>query len=379
MAMAGFEWRGEKPFNHVYFTGMVRDKQRRKMSKQLGNSPDALKLIEDFGADGVRFGMLSSSPAGGDLLFDEKLVEQGRNFCNKIWNAKNFIKGLNVSETMEPGKMQLLASQWISDKFEIIAKEVNEDIMQYRLSESLTKIYSFIWTDYCSWYIEMIKPSMNESIDKKTYHAAIEILKKICSLLHPFMPFITEEVWHQVSENKEKTDCILSAYPQGTSIDSEVLKAIEHGKKVITSVREVRSKNGMKSRDELPLCCKKTSTTAQFMNLEGYCDLISKMAVLSKFEITDKESKGIGFIVDADQYTVEVELKIDTAKEIEEKQKELDHQIKFVASIESKLSNEKFVNSAPEKVIELEKKKLHDGQERTRILKEEIERLKAGS
>lgn len=376
MAMAGFEWRGEKPFNHVYFTGMVRDKQRRKMSKQLGNSPDALKLIEDFGADGVRFGMLSCSPAGGDLLFDEKLVEQGRNFCNKLWNAKNFIKGLNVDSNKKAGKLQLLASKWITEKFLSIAKEVNEDIHQYRLSESLIKIYSFIWNDYCSWYIEMIKPGLNESIDAETHDSAIQTLKNICSLLHPFMPFITEEIWHQIGENNQ-SDCIISKYPEGQKIESEILKALEHGKKIITAVREVRSKNGMKSRDELPLICKESDMTLQFMKLEGYKELISKMAVLSKFAISNEDANGIGIIVDADQYTVEIQLEIDTVKELEEKEKELQHQIKFVASIEAKLSNEKFVSSAPEKVIELERKKLRDGQERTRILTEEIQKLKS--
>jgi valyl-tRNA synthetase len=375
MAMAGFEWEGKKPFKDVYFTGMVRDKQRRKMSKQLGNSPDALKLIEDFGADGVRFGMLSCSPAGGDLLFDEKLVEQGRNFSNKLWNAMRLIKGFKVDASIASTDLDKLSIQWLNDKLDTLALDVQEDFKSYRLSEALMKTYSFIWDDFCSWYLEMIKPNMNESIAKETFDASVNVFSKICSFLHPFMPFITEEIWHYLNEGT-KSDCIMSSFPQGKKVDTNITNAVEHAKKVITSVREIRSKNAMKSRDELPLFVQKSELSEKYFNINGYKTLLTKMAVLSSFELTtDGTIQGSSFIADAEQYNVAMTIKIDVAKELEEKQKELAHQQGFVMGIEKKLSNEKFVGGAPAQVLEMEKKKLSDGKDRCRILLEEIEKL----
>jgi valyl-tRNA synthetase len=375
MAMAGFEWEGKKPFNHVYFTGMVRDKQRRKMSKQLGNSPDALKLIADFGADGVRFGMLSCSPAGGDLLFDEKLVEQGRNFCNKLWNAMRLIKGWQPSNDIVATNLEALSIQWLNDKFDTVAKEVNEDISNYRLSEALIKMYSFIWDDFCSWYLEMIKPGMNEPIAKSTYDATIDLFSKICALLHPYMPFITEEIWHTINEDSTK-DCILAKYPKGKTVDSTLLQAIEHAKKVITSVREIRAKNAMKSRDELPLFVQRSDISLTYHTINGYNDLVTKMAVLSKFEITAQaDLQGSSFIVDTEQYLVEMEVKVNASKVIEENQKEIARLQGFAVGIEKKLSNEKFVAGAPPQVIEMEKKKMADALEKVRLLTAEIEKL----
>jgi valyl-tRNA synthetase len=375
MAMAGFEWEGKKPFKDVYFTGMVRDKQRRKMSKQLGNSPDALKLIEDFGADGVRFGMLSCSPAGGDLLFDEKLVEQGRNFSNKLWNAMRLIKGFTVDASIASTDLDKLSIQWLNDKLDTLALEVQEDFKSYRLSEALMKTRNFIWDDFCSWYLEMIKPNMNESIAKETFDASVNVFSKICSFLHPFMPFITEEIWHYLNEGT-KSDCIMSSFPQGKKVDTNIMNAVEHAKKVITSVREIRSKNAMKSRDELPLFVQKSELSEKYFNINGYKTLLTKMAVLSSFELTtDGTIQGSSFIADAEQYNVAMTIKIDVAKELEEKQKELAHQQGFVMGIEKKLSNEKFVGGAPAQVLEMEKKKLSDGKDRCRILLEEIEKL----
>ncbi len=378
MAMAGFEWRGEKPFKDVYFTGMVRDKQRRKMSKQLGNSPDALKLIADFGADGVRFGMLSCSPAGGDLLFDEKLVEQGRNFSNKLWNAMRLVKGWTADESIASSDLDTLASKWMNEKYNAIATEVNKDFKDYRLSEALIKIYSFIWDDFCGLYLEMIKPGMNETIAKKTYVDSIHLFSKICSLLHPYMPFITEEVWSHLNEGDSTSDCILSNYPQSQIFDTTLLAAVEHATKVITSVREVRSKNAIKAAESLPLFAKSSSNTIAFFALSGYVDLCTKMANLSSFEITIQEDiKGVSFITDAEKYFVELDIKIDVAKELEDKQKELKHQQGFVEGINKKLSNEKFVGGAPAQVLDMEKKKLADGMERIKILSEEITKLEA--
>ncbi|MBK8699707.1 MAG: valine--tRNA ligase [Saprospiraceae bacterium] len=377
MAMAGFEWTGEKPFHDVYFTGMVRDKQRRKMSKQLGNSPDALKLIEDYGADGVRFGMLSCSPAGGDLLFDEKLVEQGRNFCNKLWNAMRLILGWTPDPSIEPTPLDQLAYNWMDEKLSVIALKVNEDFQQYRLSDALMSIYSFIWDDFCSWYLEMVKPGQGEPISEQCYTKTISIFTDICSLLHPFMPFITEEIWHQLKTNSQKGDCMLSPYPKGGKGDEIMLAAIEHAKTLITAIREVRAKNGLKSKEALPLYAKSSQIVSAFEKIGGYSPLVTKMAGLFSFEITDLEDiQGVNFIVDAEKYFVELQIEIDAAKELEEKQKELVHQLNFVDGILKKLTNERFVAGAPSDVIEKERKKLADGQERIRLLEQEVIKLK---
>ena len=375
MAMAGFEWEHKKPFHHVYFTGMVRDKQRRKMSKQLGNSPDALKLIEDFGADGVRFGMLSCSPAGGDLLFDEKLVEQGRNFCNKMWNAMRLIKGWTTDVAIPSSDLDLLAVKWLNAKFNAITNEVNSDFKSYRLSEALIKIYSFIWDDFCSWYLEMVKPGMNESISKDTYDQTISIFTQICSLLHPYMPFITEEIWHGLNE-EASTDCMLSSYPIGGEVDEITLSSVEHAKKLITQVREVRSKNGIKAKEELALYAKRSGVISTYNEIQGYSDLCIKMANLASFiTIDNDEITGVNFITDAEKYFVALDILIDAAKEHDEKVKELKHQRSFVEGIEKKLSNEKFVSGAPSDVIEKERKKMADGNDRIKILEGEIAKL----
>jgi valyl-tRNA synthetase len=376
MAMAGFEWRGEKPFKHVYFTGMVRDKQRRKMSKQLGNSPDALKLIEDFGADGVRFGMLSCSPAGGDLLFDEKLVEQGRNFCNKLFNASKLVKMWQPNAAIDPTKMEKLAITWLDEKYAAVVNEVLKDFKDYRLSEALIKLYTFVWDDFCSWYLEMVKPGMNEPISKYTYDHTVRLFTKICTLLHPYMPFITEEIWHELEGEHNQQDCILSNYPVARDVDQVLLSAITHAQKMITSVREVRSKNAIKAREELTLYAKKSTIISSFESIEGYEELCKKMAFLAKFETTESEEiQGVSFITDAEKYFVELDIKIDVAKELQEKKTALQHQQGFVAGIEKKLSNEKFVGGAPANVLEMERKKMADGQERIKILSEEIAKL----
>jgi valyl-tRNA synthetase len=374
MAMAGFEWEGKKPFNHVYFTGMVRDKQRRKMSKQLGNSPDALKLIEDYGADGVRFGMLSCSPAGGDLLFDEKLVEQGRNFCNKLYNACKLVKMWTPDQDKTSSPLEELSIHWIQEKYASVVNEVTKDYKEYRLSEALIKIYTFIWDDFCSWYLEMIKPSMNETISGQTYSKTIQIFYNICTLLHPYMPFITEEIWHTLDQSK--TDCIVSSYPQPREVNNSLLNSILHAQKMITSVREARSKNAIKMKEEIPLYAKISKSTESLLAIPGYIDLCKKMAYLSKFSITDKEDiQGVSFITDTDKYFLELEISIDVEKELAEKKSALEHQRSFVAGIEKKLSNEKFVSGAPTQVIEMEKKKLNDGLDRIKILSEEIAKL----
>ncbi|MEE9438379.1 MAG: valine--tRNA ligase [Saprospiraceae bacterium] len=377
MVMAGYEWENKRPFNDVYFTGMVRDKQRRKMSKQLGNSPDALGLIDQYGADGVRFGMLSSSPAGGDLLFEEKLCEQGRNFSNKLWNALRLIEGWEIDKSKNSNQIDDLASKWFDAKFSTVIAEIDKNYKEYRLSEALTTLYSFIWNDYCSWYLEMIKPPYGEGIAADTKTQAKKFYEKICTVLHPFMPFITEEMWHIIKERNEGEDCIMSTYPQAKYGNSEILSQVEQAKDVISNIRDIRNKNGLKMKEELSLFAIKSTEMEVFVNAEGIEAMIVKLGVLKDITITaDDKINGVSFISRTEQFIVGIEQSLDIGAEIEEKEKELKYQIGFVASIGKKLSNERFVNNAPESVVESERKKHSDGTARIKILTEEIERLK---
>ena len=376
MIMAGYEWENKRPFDHVYFTGMVRDKQRRKMSKSLGNSPDALKLIETYGADGVRFGMLSSSPAGGDLLFDEKLCEQGRNFSNKLWNALRLMKGWETTEA-EESEISTLAHQWFEHKFNAVLEEVNSNFKEYRLSEALTTLYSFVWNDYCSWYLEMIKPAYGEPIVKETLDKAIGFYEQICIILHPFMPFITEEIYHIIKDRNDGDDVIISSYPTPQAYDKELISVVEQAKDIISNVRDIRNKNGIKKRDELPLYALESEQMKKLFAVNGFEALVKKLAVLSEVTLTDDDKvNGISFISKTEQFIVGLDQALDVEAELDEKQKELEYQIGFVGKVNKKLSNERFVQNAPEAVVNNERKKLADGQARIKILEEEIERLK---
>ncbi len=376
MIMAGFEWQNEKPFKHVYFTGMVRDKLRRKMSKSLGNSPDALELISNFGADGVRFGMLSSSPAGGDLLFDEKFCEQGRNFSNKIWNALKLVKGWEIDTNLAQPIENQNAVAWINNSLAIKSLEIDKDFTEYRLSEALVSIYAFVWDDFCSWYLEMIKPNYGSPIDEKTLNETIEIFNKICSLVHPFMPFITEEIWHQLKERDKGDDCMLSNYPLiaehsfGTEQDMGTIKSI------VSNIRDIRNKNAIKPKEELTFFAINSQSVDQLLGKSGMQDLLKKLAVLDEIKIITTElDNTVGFVIGTDKYGVILNKIVDIQAEIEDKTKELEYQKGFVKSVEAKLNNEKFVSGAPLQLVEKERQKLADGIERIKILTEEIERF----
>jgi valyl-tRNA synthetase len=378
MIMAGYEWEEKRPYDHVYFTGMVRDKQRRKMSKSLGNSPDALALIEKFGADGVRFGMLSSSPAGGDLLFDEKLCDQGSKFCIKIWSALNLLSGWETDASKDSSPIEKLAIQWFTARKNEVLAEVDQNFKEYRLSEALTTLYTFVWTDFCSWFLEMIKPSRGESISKATYDQTIEFYQDIASILHPYMPFITEELWHAIKEREEGDDCIVSTYPKHGPFDAAFLKKVEQAKDVITNIRAARNKNGIKKHEPLPVLALASERMSALLDTAGIKEMIMKLAGLSSLEITsDDTQSGIVFISGTEKFIIQVAQEIDVAAELEEKEKELDYQRGFVASVEKKLSNERFVNNAPEQVVNNERKKQADGLARIAILEDEIQRLKA--
>ena len=376
MVMAGYEWEHKRPFDHVYFTGMVRDKQRRKMSKSLGNSPDALKLIEDFGADGVRFGMLLSSPAGGDLLFDEKLVEQGRNFCNKIWNALRLVDGWETDENVTISEGEMLAYHWMVNKMNALATDIDKNFKEYRLSEALMSIYSFVWSDFCSWYLEMVKPNFGEKISIKSRENTIQIFSEICSLMHPFMPFVTEEIWHQLKNGNHDGDCIISTFPKPAPYDQVLIDRVEQAKDIITNIRDVRNKNGIKMKDELDVLMIKSDRAQALVNQSGWSEICIKLGNLRSIQLSDDESlKGIGFISGTEKCVVILQQEINLEAELEEKIKELEYQRGFVASVQAKLSNERFVSGAPEVVVAKEKAKLADGMERIRILDDDIRRL----
>lgn len=381
MAMSGFEWKGDRPFKHVYFHGMVRDQQRRKMSKSLGNSPDALKLLDTYGADGVRFGILSSAPAGGDLLFDEKLCEQGRNFCNKIWNALRLVKGwedqLDESASSEA---HVKAIAWMTAKANAILGDLKSDFEQYRLSDAQMKLYSFIWNDFCSWYLEWIKPGREDKLSRETYTATVEIFSTLMKMLHPYMPFVTEEVYH-VLNGDEKGDCIISDYPTFNGVSDQAGEILEHIKEVISKIRDLRNKNDIKQRDELRLIAVASHKTQTIADDKGYAGLLTKSAFLNKIDLLDTASieelddNLLAFVVSTDKYYLVSNQVVDVEAERETLQSDLKYQEGFVNSIKKKLENERFVNNAPAAVVEKERQKLADGEKRIAMIQESLARL----
>jgi len=379
MIMAGYEYRGEKPFQAVYFTGMVRDKQRRKMSKSLGNSPDALKLIADFGADGVRYGLMSSAAAGGDILFDEKLCENGRNFCNKLWNALRLVKGWQITETAENEEVtrkNALAVRWLREKFQQVLAEVERDFEQFRLSEALLSLYGFVWDDFCSWYLEMIKPGYEQPIDRATYEATIQMYAHLMVAMHPFMPFITEEIWHQLAERADGDDCCRQSYLKSETADAALIQKVESAKGIITNIRDVRNQNQVKPRDPLTVRVQSSDSARALFEQEGLKEMVMKMAVLESFDLSDIEPENAkSFISGTEKYYVVLNQVIDIEGERKKITTELEYQRGFVKSIEGKLSNERFVSSAPAAVVEAERKKLADGLSRIAMLEESLGKL----
>lgn len=376
MIMAGYQWKHERPFADVYFTGMVRDKQRRKMSKSLGNSPDALMLIDKYGADGVRFGMLSCSPAGGDLLFDEKLCEQGSKFCNKLWNAMKLIKSFERTGYAPLAKDEL-AIAWIKNKINQEISEIESQFKSYRLSEALIKLYSLIWSDFCSWYLEMIKPADRKSISGKTLDETVRIFERLMSLLHPFMPFVTEEIWHQLADRTEGDDCMMSSYPAAEAVDKDVIDAIEHLKTTVSMIRDLRNKNGIKERESLELKAEKGSKIASLFAKEGYLTLLENMAYVTDVEAVEAApANAQAFIVDTEKFFLLTGDLINVEEEIERLEGELEYVKGFIFKTDKKLSNERFVQNAPAAVVEKERKKLQDGQERLRIIEDSLKSLR---
>jgi len=406
MIIAGYEYseellgkefvekHGRQPFHDVYFTGMVRDEKRRKMSKSLGNSPDALALIDNYGADGVRFGMLSSSAAGNDIIFDapidpetgkvkheSKLCEQGRNFCNKMWNALRLLKGWEVVEQSmvdsQQSKVNALAIQWFENKLQQVVADLEKSYNTYRLSEALMNLYNFIWNDFCSWYLEMIKPEYGQPIDRATYEKTLDFFEQLMTILHPFMPFVTEEIWHQLKERAEGDDCVISRYPNVGDFDESLIQKVEKAKDVIAKIRDTRNQNGIKMKEELPLFVQESSNAKALYSLSGLEAMVKKMANLASLELTQKEEipNSLAFISGTEKYFVQVAHAIDFEAERERIENELEYQQGFRKSVLKKLDNERFVNNAPPAVVEKERQKLADAEERIKSLEESLANL----
>lgn len=380
MIIAGYEWRGEKPFKDVYFTGMVRDKQRRKMSKSLGNSPDALKLIDEYGADGVRFGMLSCSPAGGDLLFDESLCEQGRNFSNKIWNAMRLVKGWEA-EKVPVAASESVAMEWMHSKISQTIVDIDQLMGQYRISEAMIRLYSLIWNDFCSWYLEIVKPARGEKLSLEVLEHTLQFFEDLMVLLHPFMPFITEEIWHQIKNRSEGDDCIVSSLPVSSAYSTESIQLMDDLRSLVTRVREVRNKYGISFAEPLDIQIEGESSHISAGFSEGHCLILEKFAKVTPLKTTPDHPEGwMCFLSGNHKYFVNAGKYIDIDSERSRLEKERDQAQGFLNSVEKKLSNKRFVDNAPSEVVERERKKMEDGKERLRIITESLVELeKMGS
>ena len=372
MIMAGYEYRGKMPFKHVYFTGIVRDKLGRKMSKSLGNSPDPLDLIDKFGADGVRMGMMLSAPAGNDILFDESLCEQGRNFNNKIWNAFRLVKGWETADIEQP-KSAEIAVKWFDAKLKEVNEEMQKQFKEYRISEALMTVYKLFWDEFSSWYLEMVKPAYGQPIDQKSYDATLRFFDALLKMLHPFMPFITEELWQHIYDRKDGESIMREKLeiPAPTAEEQKLAADIEAVKQIIAGVRTVRNQKNIAQKEQLSL------QAVGKNDFEAYNDVTLKMANLDKIEvITEKSADASSFMVGTDEFAVPLGDLIDVAAEIEKAEAQLKHLEGFLMGVRKKLSNENFVAHAPEKVVALERKKESDSVEKIAALKATIEELK---
>lgn len=372
MIMAGYEYRGKMPFKHVYFTGIVRDKLGRKMSKSLGNSPDPLDLIDKFGADGVRMGMMLSAPAGNDILFDESLCEQGRNFNNKIWNAFRLVKGWETADIEQP-KSAEIAVKWFDAKLKEVNEEMQKQFKEYRISEALMTVYKLFWDEFSSWYLEMVKPAYGQPIDQKSYDATLRFFDALLKMLHPFMPFITEELWQHIYDRKDGESIMREKLelPAPTAEERKLAADIEAVKQIIAGVRTVRNQKNIAQKEQLSL------QVVGKNDFEAFNDVTLKMANLDKIEvIAEKSADASSFMVGTDEFAVPLGDLIDVAAEIEKAEAQLKHLEGFLMGVRKKLSNENFVAHAPEKVVALERKKESDSVEKIAALKATIEELK---
>ena len=373
MIMAGEEYQKEVPFKKVYFTGIVRDKLGRKMSKSLGNSPDPIELIEKYGADGVRVGMMLTAPAGNDLPFDEALCEQGRNFCNKMWNALRLVKGWNVDANIAQPDTAKMAVKWFEQRFYQVLQETNDNLDKYRLSDALMGIYKLVWDDFCSWYLEMVKAPMNQPIDAVTYNATVSFFENLMKILHPFMPFITEDIWHLLQERQDGDDIIIAQQPKQQDVDNEILNQFIFTQDVINNIRKIRAEKNisMKEAIELIVVDKEGNVNKEFDSV------IMKLCNVSSVNyVTENPQDAFGFLVKAVEFFIPVTDNIDTEAELKKLEEELKYAQGFLKSVEAKLSNEKFVNGAPAAVVDKERKKKSDAEAKIKVLEQQIAVLK---
>ena len=369
MIIAGYEFAGNKPFNNVYFTGIVRDKIGRKMSKSLGNSPDPLDLIDKFGADGVRMGLMLAAPAGNDIMYDDSLCEQGRNFCNKIWNAFRLVKGWEIGETTEQPESARKGIEWFAAVLNNTIAEVDDLMGKFRISEALMAIYKLFWDEFSSWYLEVIKPAYGQPIDKVTYEATLGFFDTLLRLLHPFMPFITEELWQHLAERKPGESIMYAQLPKVETTDAPVIAGFETLKEVIAGIRTIRKQKQIAQKEALQLNIKGNHNN----ELDS---ILSKMGNLSAINtVNEKEASAAAFIVGATEYSIPLQDKINVEEELAKLNKDLEYYTKFLAGVEKKLSNEKFVNNAPEAVVAVERKKQSDANEKIAAIKASIAAL----
>ncbi len=374
MIMAGKEYRNDIPFKNVYLTGIVRDGQGRKMSKQLGNSPDPIELMKIYGADGARVGMLLTSPAGNDLPFDEALCEQGRNFSNKIWNALRLVNGWEIDETIPQPETSKVAVEWFGARLNETLKDIDNYFSKYRISDALMATYKLIWDDFCSWYLEMIKPGYQKPIDKKTLQHTIELFESLMKILHPFMPFLTEEIWHLLRERDNNNDIMMASWPKRNRIDHKVLEQFGFAKDVIIAIRGIRAGKNIPNKEALDFYIKKNLDEKPDVTFDG---LVSKLCNLSAIEYVDeKVDNAMSFMVKSTEFYIPVGEVIDIEAEIKKLEDELKYTKGFLISVSKKLSNERFVNNAPAAVVEKEKQKQADAESKISVIEKQISVLK---
>ena len=370
MIVAGYEFRGERPFENVYFTGLVRDKERRKMSKQLGNSPDALKLIGNYGADGVRVGLLLSAAAGNDLLFDESLCQQGKNFANKIWNAFRLVKGWEVKDMPQP-EAAALGIKWYQAKMNATLVEIDDHFSKYRISDALMAIYKLIWDDFCSWLLEIVKPAYQQPIDQRTYEQVIGLFEENLKVLHPFMPFLSEEVWQCMAERTPEQALVVSSWPEPGKLEPEVLQAFSYTAEVISGVRTIRKDKNIPVKEALSLAC----IISQEIDPE-WDPIVKKLGNIEEITIISEAPEGaLSFRVKSNEYFIPVAGSVDIEAEIKKITEELNYTKGFLQSVEKKLANDRFVNNAPEAVVAMERKKAMDAEEKIITLEKSLASL----
>lgn len=369
MIMAGYEFEGKKPFENVYFTGLIRDKQGRKMSKSLGNSPDPIELIEKYSADGVRLGLLMSAPAGNDIPFDDAICEQGRNFTNKIWNSLRLIKGWKAEDKPQP-KENALAIEWLNERIKRDLAEIDDHYSKYRLNDAALTVYKLIWDAYCSWYLEAIKPPYVEGIDQITYEQTLEILGRLMTILHPMMPFISEEVWAAITNRSERDCAIVSNWPKQEQVNSDIINRFEIAQQIVSEVRALRASKNLSPKEKLTVL--QAGVKGEYVHFES---VIAKLANVDLKYSESSDGPSSNFIIGTTEFVVPLEGLVDAGAEKAKLEEELKYQKGFLNSVSKKLANERFVNNAPEAVVASERKKMADAESRIKSLKDSLAKL----